>query len=136
MRVEYELTPRRRDQLYGFYFGEWWTKHRTTEEADAALGASYVALVIDEDDQVVGFARALSDGVFFAWVGDVIAAPGSRGTGVGAAIMDAIVAHPGLRSVRKWDLSCLPELDGFYERWGFADPAPSHTRRRSAAEHW
>jgi len=34
--------------------------------------------------------------------------------------MDWIVEHPDLRAVRHFELYCLPELRGFYERWGFS----------------
>lgn len=118
MKVEYELSPARREQVYRFYFDEWWTKARTPAEADEALANSYVCVVVNDADEAVGFARAISDGVFFAWVADVIARPDQRGTGVGAAIMDGITAHPELQRVKKWDLSCRPEMDEFYARWG------------------
>lgn len=133
MKVEYELSPARREQVYRFYFDEWWTKKRRPEQVDAALDASYVCVVVDDHDEAVGFARAISDGVFFAWVADVIVRPDQRGTGAGAAAMDGILAHPDLTSVVKWDLICLPELDGFYARWGFGDTAPLHTIRRDLA---
>lgn len=133
MRIEYDLTPEHLEQLCRFYFDEWWTHKRTREDAEEAFTNSYVCVALDDADEVVGFARAVSDGVFFAWVADVMTRPDQRGTGVGRAVMDGILAHPRLQRVTKWDLICLPELEEFYGRWGFGDTAPLRTIRRDLA---
>lgn len=128
-RVHYQLSDAHREQLFEFYFDQWWCRQRTREQVERALAASYVAVVCDREDRLVGFARMLSDGAVFAWLGDVMVRPELRGTGLGDAVMEAALAHPELSEVAKWDLSCLPEMDPFYARWDFADPAPSHNLR-------
>jgi predicted GNAT family N-acyltransferase len=84
-------------------------------------------------ERLVGFARVLTDFVYEALVLDVIVAEDLRGTGLGAALMNAIVNHPRLALVRTIELACQPELVSFYERWGFTDKVGrSRLMRRSS----
>src|SRR5436189_3576352 len=69
----------------------------------------------------VGFARAITDGVFLAVVLDVIVAPDVRGVGHGARVMDELLARPELAGVESIELVCQHELIEFYRRWGFTD---------------
>ena len=74
----------------------------------------------DDSGRLAAFARVLTDFVFKAFVFDVIVDPLHRATGLGKALMDAIIGHPELAGVRHFELYCRPELIPFYERWGFA----------------
>jgi predicted GNAT family N-acyltransferase len=72
------------------------------------------------DNQLVAFARVLTDRVFKAWVFDVILSPGCRREGLGRAIMERLLGHPNLAGLRHIELYCLLELVPFYEQWGFS----------------
>jgi predicted GNAT family N-acyltransferase len=52
---------------------------------------------------------------------DVIVDPADRGSGLGARLMDELLARPELAKVESVELVCQPELVGFYRRWGFTD---------------
>jgi predicted N-acetyltransferase YhbS len=52
---------------------------------------------------------------------DVIVDPRYRGTGLGRALMDAVLAHPRVSGVQSVELVCQPDLIAFYEKWGFTD---------------
>ena len=110
-------------QLMDLYAGEWWTAGRSLPDVRAMLANSDLvfALVHRPTDRLVGFARVLTDYIYTAVVLDVIVAEHLRGTGLGATLMDAIVEHPRLASVRTIELTCQPELVAFYERWGFTE---------------
>jgi predicted GNAT family N-acyltransferase len=110
-------------QLMDLYAAEWWTADRELPEVEAMLASTdlVVALIHSSADRLVGFARVLTDFVYEALVLDVIVAEDLRGTGLGAMLMDAIVNHPRLASVRTIELACQPELVSFYARWGFTD---------------
>ena len=69
--------------------------------------------------RLLAFARVLTDGVFKAFVFDVIVAKDSRGRGLGSRLMRRILEHPDLREVKHVEVACLPELETFYERLGF-----------------
>jgi predicted GNAT family N-acyltransferase len=80
-----------------------------------------VGLVDSASDRLVGFARAITDRSFLAVVLDVIVAPDVRGTGLGARLMDELLARPELADVESIEVVCQPELIAFYRRWGFTD---------------
>jgi len=69
----------------------------------------------------VGFARAITDGVFLAVALDDIVDTDYRGSGLGARLMDELLRRPELADVDSIELVCQPELINFYERWGFTD---------------
>lgn len=121
-RVVESLDEAQVHELVALYQGEWWSRGRTLADVRRMLAGCDVVVGFVEPgtDQLVGFARVVTDGVFKATVYDVIVRPDQRGTGLGRAILDAIVAHPLLREVVHIELYCLPELVAFYERWGFS----------------
>jgi GNAT superfamily N-acetyltransferase len=110
-------------ELNGLYHGEWWSSGRTLEDVRRMVAASSVVVGLADrgTGRLAAFARVVTDGVFKALIFDVIVAPAFRGRGVGAALMDAVLAHPELRGVRHVELYCLPEMVPFYRRWGFSD---------------
>jgi GNAT superfamily N-acetyltransferase len=123
VEVRYELEPERLGQLLDLYAGEWWTARRTPDGVERMLADSdaVVALVRQADDRLVGFARALTDGVYVALILDVIAATDQRRRGLGAAVVEAMLAHPRLAGVASVELTCRAGLVEFYRRFGFTD---------------
>lgn len=68
---------------------------------------------------LVGFARAISDGVTTAYVTDVVVAPTHRRRGIATGLMHAML--DGRDSIQ-FVLRAEPELQPFYRRLGFDDP--------------
>jgi ribosomal protein S18 acetylase RimI-like enzyme len=130
---QFETT--RRDELLALFQSAWWTAARTPEAIERMLEGSEVVigLVDSESDRLVGFARAITDQIFLAVVLDVIVAPDFRGRGLGASLMDELLARPELADVDSIELVCQPELVDFYRRWGFTDSVGrSRLMRRSS----
>ena len=113
----------RREELVALFQSAWWTAARTPDAIEHMLQGSNVVigLVDTASDRLVGFARAITDRVFLAVVLDVIVAPAFRGTGLGARLMDELLARPELADVDSIELVCQPELIAFYRRWGFTE---------------
>jgi predicted GNAT family N-acyltransferase len=135
VEVREHLDRSHTSQLMDLYAAEWWTSERELPDVEAMLESTdlVVALIHRPSDRLVGFARVLTDFVYQALVLDVIVAEDLRGTGLGATLMDAVVNHPRLTSVRTFELACQPELVPFYSRWGFTDkPGRSRLMRRRA----
>lgn len=78
-----------------------------------------------EKDQV-GFARVVTDCATFAWVADVFVIEAHRGHGLGKWLMETVVAHPDLRTLRRWLLATV-DAHGLYEPLGFR-PIADHPR--------
>jgi ribosomal protein S18 acetylase RimI-like enzyme len=113
----------KRDQLVALFQSAWWTAERTLEEVERMLRGSdvVVGLVDGSSDRLVGFARAITDSTFLAVVLDVVVAADLRGSGLGARLMDELLARPELAAVDSIELVCQPELVAFYRRFGFTD---------------
>ena len=122
IRVENRVEAEQVAELVALLAGTWWSPGRTEDVVRRMLSGSDVVLAaLDQAGRLVGFARVLTDGVCLALVLDVVVAEDRRGTGVGAALMDAVVAHPDVAAAASVELVCQPELRGFYRRWGFTD---------------
>jgi GNAT superfamily N-acetyltransferase len=122
-------------QLLELFASAWWAAGRTEAETRGILAGSDVVVAVTDrsSGRLVGFARVLTDRTHLALVLDVIAAPDFRGVGIGAVIMDAVLAHPWVGGVRSVELVCQPELVAFYRRWGFTDEVgQSRLMRRTA----
>jgi len=121
MNLDYNLKNRQVEQLHKLYQGESWSKGRTLEETHSAVvGSTFCIAITDAADNLAGFTRVLSDGIFKALVFDVIVAPAYRGSGIGKQLIVAALQHPALASVRHIELYCRPELEPFYEQYGFS----------------
>jgi GNAT superfamily N-acetyltransferase len=103
------------------YRSAWWSEGRTPDEVRRLLDGPSLFFCIREDSsgRLVAVARAVTDGVYKAMVFDVIVHPEHRGHGLGPRVMEDLLAHPRLAEVQHIELYCLPELEPFYDRWGF-----------------
>ena len=69
-----------------------WTKKVESPELFAkSVLASQIALVAEDGGRVVGFLRAITDGVFNGYISMVAVAPDHRRSGVGSALVNAAV---------------------------------------------
>jgi predicted GNAT family N-acyltransferase len=121
VKVSDSFATERLPQLMALFAEQWWTKDRTVDDVAAMLEhTDLIASVTDTDtDDLLGFARVITDFTFVAVLLDVIVAEASRGNGFGALLMNALVDHPRLAHVQSLELSCQENLEAFYERWGF-----------------
>jgi GNAT superfamily N-acetyltransferase len=87
--------------------------------------------VVRRGDELVGFARVITDYATFAYVGDVFVLENYRGLGISPWLMEFIAAHPDLQGFRRWTLATR-DAHGLYEKSGFAplaDPSIWMERR-------
>ena len=96
----------------------YWARWRTREQNDRIIDASLCFGAYDEDGRQVGHARVIGDGVAFGYLGDVFVVPEARGRGVGKALMEAVLAHPDVRDLKRFTL-VTDDAHGLYERYGF-----------------
>jgi aralkylamine N-acetyltransferase len=89
---------------------------RSAAEIKRAFANSYLCCFAWVDGQLVGAARATSDGVFYATVLDVAVDPGFQGAGIGRKMMRELLRR---LPVQKVYLTTVPGKEGFYEKLGF-----------------
>ena len=89
---------------------------RTAAVVKRAFANSYLCCFASVDGQLVGGARATSDGVFNATVLDVAVDPGFQGAGISRKMMRELLRR---LPVQKVYLTTTPGKEGFYENLGF-----------------
>jgi GNAT superfamily N-acetyltransferase len=88
------------------------------------------------DGAQVAFARAVTDRSTFAWLADVFVVEEHRGRGVGVLLMEAVLSHPDLQTLRRWLLATV-DAHGLYRRFGFEDsPEARFMMREAEAARW
>lgn len=81
-------------------------------------------------EEQVGFARVITDCATFAYVDDVFVVAAHRRGGLAGRLVDAMLSHPELESVKSWWLLAGSEAARrFFERAGFRAPEPERLRR-------
>lgn len=121
MNVLYSLTEYHIAQLHTLYQQEWWTKGRTLGETQACVAGSQICVgIIGANDELIGFARVLTDFTFKALIFDVIVRKDHRKTGLGDKLLSLIKSHEKLQNVKHFELYCLPEMFVFYANHGFS----------------
>jgi len=104
------------NDLQGFFVG--WRSPRSPEEHLQILaGSDRVVLAVEGDSgRVVGFATALTDGVQAAFIPLLEVLPDYQGRGIGSELVRRLLDRLG--PIPCIDLTCDPELQPFYERFG------------------
>ncbi len=102
-------------------------QHRTRDAgrlAQMVRGAMYGTSAHD-GERLVGYARAISDGAFNAYVSTVAVLPDCQGRGIGRELVRRLMDG---RDHIQFVLHAAPERHPFYLRCGFS-PAPDMLRR-------
>jgi GNAT superfamily N-acetyltransferase len=127
MADDYELDddPARipRDAVWAWLSTEaYWGRWRTRADVEAQLDSAWrlVGAYRAGTGELVGFARAASDGVAFAYLADVYVVHEHQGRGLGKRLLQVMIDDGPGREFR-WTLFTA-DAHGLYERFGFAAP--------------
>jgi GNAT superfamily N-acetyltransferase len=98
----------------------YWARGRGRETQDRLIDRATRIVGLYRDGRQVGFCRALSDGVSFAYLADVYVLPEHRGRGLGLELVREMVERGPLADV-SWLLH-TEDAHRLYARLGFAPP--------------
>lgn len=101
-----------------FKVAAFWARERRVEDLEKAIAYSNPVVSAWQDDQLVGFARATSDGVYRATIWDVVVHPEHQSKGIGRKLVETVLSHPHVNQVERVYLMTTFK-EKFYERVGF-----------------
>jgi GNAT superfamily N-acetyltransferase len=131
---DYELDDDRdrvdRGTLWNFlsqeaYWGRWRTRTLVEQQVDSAWRV--VGVYQTATGNMIGFARAISDGVGFAYLADVYIAKDFRGQGLGVELVATMIDR-GPGAAFRWTLHTT-DAHGLYARFGFTRPDRTYLER-------
>ena len=124
MPYELDDDPSRiqRDVVWGWLSAEaYWGRWRDRADFEAQLDSAWRLVgVYDRSGAQIGFARAVSDGVSFAYLADVYVDAAHQGQGLGQRLV-ACMIDEGPGAGFRWTLFTR-DAHGLYERFGFEAP--------------
>lgn len=98
------------------------------EDLSRLLSASQRAAVALTDDEIVGFARAITDGISNGYVSMVVVAEHHRRRGIGQALVESLVgSEPNIARVLRAGRAGAAE---FFEKLGFCASSTAMERSR------
>jgi GNAT superfamily N-acetyltransferase len=97
-----------------------WARDRQLDDLQNMILFSDPVVSAWDGEQLVGVARATTDGVYRAMLWDVVVDPDYQGYGVGRALVEGVLAHPLVAKVERIFLSTTYQ-QGFYEKLGFVE---------------
>lgn len=119
-----------KDAVWDFLSTEaYWGKGRTRADFEAQLASAWRIVGVYEaaPGRQVGFARAVSDGVAFAYLADVFVLPDARGAGLGRELVATMIDR-GPGAGFRWTLHTADAHD-LYRKFGLAEPDAMYMER-------
>ncbi|MBW4662798.1 MAG: GNAT family N-acetyltransferase [Chroococcus sp. CMT-3BRIN-NPC107] len=101
-----------------FRLGAFWATERKIEDLNIAIENSEPVISVWDNQKLIGFARATSDGIYRATIWDVVIDPQYRGAGLGRKLVETVLSHPRMNRVERVYLTTTHQ-QSFYERIGF-----------------
>jgi N-acetylglutamate synthase-like GNAT family acetyltransferase len=107
------------EQLMALYEkAAFWARDRRREDLELAIAHSNPVITAWDGALMMGFARAISDGVYRATIWDVVVHPDYQGAGIGRKLVETILSHPHVARVERVYLMTTNQ-QRFYEKIGF-----------------
>ena len=107
------------EQVHALLQDSYWAAGIPLATVSRAL-ANSLCLAVMRGEQVLAFARAVTDGATFAWICDVIVHPDWRGQGLGKQVVSELLQQPELQGLRRL-LLATADAHGLYQRYGFQE---------------
>jgi len=129
MEIAYKNTLPEKDQFFDLFESTGWNEkyQLDADQLHQALRHSWYSVSAYDGDRLVGFGRAISDGMLHALIAEMIILPGYQSRGIGNRILKELVTRCQSHGVRDIQLFCARGKADFYEKRGFVkrpDDAP------------
>ena len=121
-----------KDAVWRFLSTEaYWGKYRSRADFEAQMASAWRIVGVYESatGRQVGFARAISDGVAFAYLADLFILADARGGGLGKELVATMIDR-GPGAAFRWTLH-TSDAHELYRKYGFAEPDTRYMERPS-----
>jgi len=105
------------DLIFNFIKNSYWGNLRTYEEQKIAL-ENTLNFGLFKDDKQIGYARVMTDRVFFAYLLDAFVVQDQQGKGYAKILIDHILNDDRIKNVDRWMLA-TKDAHSLYEKFGF-----------------
>jgi len=113
LHTQRPISPQAIRTLYDLV--DWWPERSGEVIALVLKHGPAVGAWLDEE--LIGFARAVTDGKLRAYIEDVMVHPAHRRQGVGEQLLETLLA--ALAQIETISLFCEPALVAWYEQYNF-----------------
>jgi len=121
MKIINKFSDENIKQVHQLYKEVWWGKERSLEDTFECVKGSQICIgIVDDNENLIGFVRIITDFIYKAIIFDVIVSAKQRGAGLGLKLMELVKNHNSLQKVKHFELYCLPDMEDFYSRLGFS----------------
>lgn len=96
----------------------YWAKERTLQQTKKTVEHSFCFGMYNDAKQQIGFARIVTDFVFFGNIMDVIIDPEYQGKGLGKKLVEFMLHHDTVNNLQTITLK-TKDAHAFYEKYGF-----------------
>ena len=97
-----------------------WAQNRTISDLKKSLANSDVIISLWVGDDIVGFGRALTDGIFRGVLWDIVIDKNHQGKGYGTLIVDNLLSSKKLKNIKKLYLMTTNKKI-FYSQFNFKE---------------
>jgi GNAT superfamily N-acetyltransferase len=108
------------DVTHGYLTRSYWSPGISRDDVAAAITQSLPFTML-EDGAQIGFARAITDRIRFAWLCDVFVLETHQGRGLGKQLVGAVLNDPRFARLQRWMLG-TKDAHELYRQYGFVEP--------------
>lgn len=110
------------DTIHSFLSTSYWAQGIPREIVERSIANSLAFGIYtpptETGEELIGFARVITDRATFAYIADVFVIEAYRGRALSKFLMQSILAHPELQGLRRWMLMTR-DAHGLYSQFGF-----------------
>jgi len=122
MKQDYFISKNKRllnvEGIQQFIASSYWGKDRTLNEVKLTIENSYCFGIYTNDNEQIGFARVVTDYIYFGYFMDVIIFDKFQGKGYGEILIEAMLEDSTIKSLKTLALK-TKDAHQLYERFGF-----------------
>lgn len=108
-----------RNFIHEFVQNSYWGQGRTIEQTMKTIENSFCFGMYTKSNQQIGFARVVTDYVFFGYIMDVIISKEYQGKGLGTKLVDFMLNDEMIKNLQTIALK-TKDAHSLYEKYGFS----------------